>query len=123
MMQLVDNFEEDPPFYASFMSRRIDNFKLSFTNEISSTLLKLKSGKKKIPVNLINVEGNMNINTSDISHINDSNNTSGNNAVPETSNMGQYQHQLAELNLPLGQYVQVTASVPFWLLVAQVLCQ
>ena len=54
----------------------------------------------------------MNINTSDISHIDESNNTSGNNVVPETSNMGQYQHQLVELDLPLGHNVQVTASAP-----------
>jgi len=59
-------------------------------------------------VNLITVEGNMNTNTPDTSHIN----ASGNNAVPETSVIGQYQHQLAELNLPLGPNVQVAASVP-----------
>ena len=72
----------------------------------------LKAEKKNIPVNLITVEGNMNTNTPDISHINNINNTSVNNAVPETSVIGQYQHQLAELNLPLGPDVQVAASVP-----------
>ena len=47
-------------------------------------------------MNLITVEGNMNTNTPDTSHIN----VSGNNAVPETSVIGRYQHQLSELNLP-----------------------
>ena len=43
-------------------------------------------------MNLITVEGNINTNTPDISHINDINNTSGNNAITETSMIGQYQH-------------------------------
>ena len=99
-MQLVDSFEKDPPFYASFMSRRKDSFKSSFLNEISSTLSKLRSGKKNTPVNLINIEGDTNTNTLDTSHIDESNNISGNDIVPETTNMGQSQQQLVDLDMP-----------------------
>ena len=111
-MQLVDSFEKDPPFYASFMSRRKDSFKSIFLNEVSSTLFQLRSGKKNIPVNLINIE-DTNTNTLDTSHIDESNNISNNDIVPETAYMGQSQQQLVDLDMPLGDIVPVTVAAPF----------
>ena len=90
MMHLVDSYDNDPPFYASFMARRTDSFKEVFLNEVSSTLSKLRSGKKNIQVNLINSHRN----------IDESNNISGNDIVAETANMGKSQQQLVDLDMP-----------------------
>ena len=83
-----------------------------FLNEVSTTLSKLRSGKKNIPVNLINIE-DTNTNTLDTSHIDERNNISNNDIVPETAYMGQSQQKLVDLDMPLGDNVPVTVSASF----------
>ena len=85
-----------------------DSFKTSFLNEVSSTLSKLRSGKKSIQANLINIE-DMNTNTTESIHIDECNNSS-NDIAPGKANMGQSQKELVDIDMPLGDTVPVTNS-------------
>ena len=67
LMELVEAYADCPSYYASFINRRLGNFKLSFQNESVAILNKLKSEKgnrSKIEVSNIDQSETNIVNTS-----------------------------------------------------------